>query len=733
MPSLDLRLQRSIDRIAAVLALLVALSLPAIYGALAYWDARDDLQFKARVKAAALSSLIASAPDTWTLAENRIQGLMAREPVPFDNELVEVLDLQGEIVASTGQPPPKPTLRISQPLYDADRVVGNLAVTRAMGEALFTEMVVALVGVMLGLLIYAIMKTLPLRALSRVTRALHEEKERAETTLHSIGDAVITTDAEARVNYLNPVAERLLALNSREVRGRRVTEIIHLQDATEGTPLASSLDAALQQGTVVSCQGNGELRRCDGTRVAVEERAAPILDSEGKLIGGVVVLRDVTVTREYLHRQSWEATHDPLTALFNRREFERRLKAALEDVQENRRSHALCYMDLDRFKVVNDACGHAAGDELLRKLSELMQKRIRDTDTLARLGGDEFGVLLENCPAARGKLIAEEILAAVNEFQFLHSGKTFTVGISIGLTEISPTHTSVAEILGEADCACYWAKDRGKNRVLIFAASDMSLAARRAETGWVARINAALRDNRFVLYGQRYKTMETEAGHGEHLEVLLRMIGEDGELILPGRFLPAAERYNLMPQIDRWVIQEVFSHYADIAIGWGGQPITCAINLSGASLDSEELLPFVQKQATRYKLHPGSICFELTETVAIQNLQAAAEFIQTCKELGFQFALDDFGTGTSSFGYLKNLPVDYLKIDGSFVKNIEHDSVDHAMVETINRIGHILGKRTVAECAETEGVIGRLASIGVDFAQGFGYACPEPLLPNTAK
>jgi diguanylate cyclase (GGDEF)-like protein len=379
---------------------------------------------------------------------------------------------------------------------------------------------------------------------------------------------------------------------------------------------------------------------------------------------------------------------------------------------------------------VNDACGHAAGDELLIQLTRLMQARVRDTDTLARLGGDEFGLLLEGCDDKHGQLIATDIMAAVNDCNFAWASKVFTVGVSIGISAFGEGHTSVAEVIGEADCACYWAKEQGKNRVVVFVASDMDLAARRSETGWVSRINDAFRDRRFVLYHQTYRALDPAAGHHEHLEVLLRMVGEDGEIIAPRRFLPAAERYNLMPQIDRWVIHEVFSRYASLIAERGGKALTCAINLSGASVNSEGLLDFIRKSAQQYQLAPGSICFELTETVAVNNLQAAAAFVIECKSMGFQFALDDFGTGTSSFGYLKNLPVDYLKIDGSFVRDIDHDSIDHAMVETINRIGHLLGKRTIAEYAETEGAIESLGKIGVDYAQGYGVCLPTPLFPQ---
>lgn len=726
----NLQLQRIIHRFALGLALVVALSIPCGFGFVKYRDLSNSLDFKAKVKASALSSLIATTPDVWMFAENRIQGLISREPVPLEDELVHILDKDSSVITQTGNLPSGPALKKTYPLYDSGNIVGQVSVTGSANELYLEVLITALISFVLGLLIYAVTKTVPLKAIQSITNELFKEKDRAETTLASIGGAVVTTDFDRSINYLNPVAERLLGYSLREVRGRHVSDVVHLYSQT-GEIVLSSLHQALKSNTIVSCQGNNELRRADGKRIAIEERSAPINDIDGAVIGGVVILRDVSVAREYVQRRSWEATHDPLTGLFNRREFENRVQLALSNAQTTGQRHVLCYMDLDRFKVINDACGHAAGDELLIQLTQMMLTRVRDTDTLARLGGDEFGLLLEECDQQRGQLIAKEIMAAVNEFVFSHGAKTYSVGISIGLTEISGEHNSVAEIVGEADCACYWAKEQGKNRVLAFVASDMNLAARRSETGWVGRINEAFKDNRFVLYGQPYKTLNSSAGLGNHIEILLRMIGEDGEIIAPGRFLPAAERYNLMPAIDRWVINEVLSRYDSLVASRGGAPLTCAINLSGASLNSEGMLEFIRRTAHKYQLNPGSICFELTETVAVNNLQAAAVFINECKSMGFLFALDDFGTGTSSFGYLKNLPVDYLKIDGSFVTNIEHDSIDMAMVETINRIGHLLGKHTVAEYAENEATIRKLGDIGVDFAQGYGVSRPQPLFGGT--
>ncbi len=716
-----------ITRMATVIAVLVGLTLPIGYALLSLHDLSDQLTFKAKVKANGLSGLIASNPELWSFAENRIQGLISREPVPLANEQVSVFDRQDTLILRAGKMPARPVMSRNAPLFDADRVVGRIEVSASLVELLYEAMAVALLGILLGILIFVVLRVLPLRALSNATNALYEEKERAETTLNSISDAVITTDARGHVRYFNPTAELLIGASLRAVLGRPLSTVVHLVDGTTRERVEDSLYQALTERCVVSCKGNNELLRADKTSVAVEERSAPIFDPEGRVTGGVMVLRDVSISREYVQRRSWEATHDLLTGLLNRREFEGRVQIELTDTQVSGRCHVVCYMDLDRFKVVNDSCGHAAGDELLIQLSRLMQARIRDTDTLARLGGDEFGLLLEGCDIQRARLITAEILAAVKDFHFAWESKVFTVGISIGLTAISPDHLSVPEVLGEADSACYWAKEQGRNRICVYLASDMDLAARRSETGWVARINAAFEEKRFVLFQQTYRTLSTGADINTHLEILIRMIGENGEIIPPGRFLPAAERYNLMPEIDRWVIHEVFSQYHHLVAERGGAPLTCAINLSGASINSEGFLDYVRKQMHQYKLSPGSICFELTETVAVNNLEAAAAFIQECKAIGCQFALDDFGTGTSSFGYLKNLPVDYLKIDGGFVKNIEHDSVDFAMAETINRIGHIMGKQTVAEYAENEAIVEILRTMGVDFAQGYGVCLPKPL------
>ena len=727
MPTAD-RVALIITRLAAIVAVLVTISLPLGYGVIAFKNFSATLEFEAKVKANALTGLVASSPDSWMFDAARIRALISHDLVAFNDERVQVFTAQGTLVTQSGRAPPEPVFISAYPLNDAERVVGHIEVSSSLLGLIYDTGVAALLGLLLGSLVFTVMRILPLRALRRVTDALFEEKERAETTLHSISDAVITTDAQGHVKYLNPTAEQLLGTTLVTAGDRQLSTIALLVDGTRNGRIEDSLYRALNEAQPVACEGSSELCRPDGATIAVEERSAPIFDQQGRVTGGVMVLRDVSVSREYVQRRSWEATHDLLTGLVNRREFENRVKLALAEAQEAASPYVVCYMDLDRFKVVNDSCGHAAGDELLIQITQLMQTRIRDSDTLARLGGDEFGLLLERCEVQRGQLIATEIMAAVKAYLFVWEAKVFTVGVSIGMTAISADHLSVAEVIGEADCACYWAKEQGRSRVCVYLASDMDLAARRSETGWVARINAAFQEHRFSLYEQTYRPLNAAAGDREHLEILLRMISENGKIIAPGVFLPAAERYNLMPEIDRWVIVEVFSQYHRLVAERGGMPLTCAINLSAASINSDGFIEYVGEQAYKYKLSPRSICFELSETLTVNHLEAAAEFMRQCRTMGIQFGLDDFGTGTSSFGYLKKLPVDYLKIDGGFVRNIESDKVDLAMTEAINRIGHIMGKKTIAKYAENEAIIEKLKTMGVDYAQGYGVCLPRPLL-----
>ncbi len=467
-------------------------------------------------------------------------------------------------------------------------------------------------------------------------------------------------------------------------------------------------------------------KRCaDGTVLWVRETARAVHDADGQVLV-LVVSEDVSEARDLSERLAYEATHDGLTDLINRREFENRLERVLETARASDSEHALCYLDLDQFKIVNDTCGHMAGDQLLRQLGNVLKGSVRHRDTLARLGGDEFALLIEHCPMSKAVRIANTLREAVESHRFQWDDYSFKVGASIGVVPIDAASPGAAHLLGMADHACYAAKEQGRNRVHVYREDDAEIARRSGEMQWVARLDAALEAGRFTLVRQRIAPVDG-AFEGDHYELLLRMMEEDGTLISPGAFLPAAERYNVAVRVDRWVL--------DAALDWlEGEPgeldglHLCAINLSGHSLTDEAFLDHAVGRIRASRVPPEKLCFEITETAAIVNFAGAHAFITALRELGCRFALDDFGSGLSSFGYLKTLPVDYLKIDGTFVKDIVDDPIDRAMVEAINRIGQVIGKKTVAEFVESEAILARLREIGVDYAQGYHVGHPEPLV-----
>ena len=552
--------------------------------------------------------------------------------------------------------------------------------------------------------------------------SLFAEKERALVTLASIGDAVITTDVAGRVDFLNSVAEELTGWTNAEAVGRPLDHVFHIINEVSRAAVANPVEIVLRTGVVVGLANHTVLLRRDGTELNIEDSAAPIRDRNGNIIGVVLVFHDITKAHEIAKQMGWAATHDSLTGLYNRAEFERRLQALIERAGIGKH-HALLYIDLDQFKVVNDTCGHAAGDQMLCQIAVLMHARMRESDILARLGGDEFGVLLENCPADKGRQIAETILDAVRGFRFAWGEKTFLVGASIGLVEIAGEDINASRLLAAADTACYAAKDEGRNRIQVFNAADSETIRRSGEMNWVARINHAFDENRFRLHWQAIKPLQPNGRDEQHGEILLRMVDDEGALVSPAAFLPAAERYNLMPRVDRWVVRESLRWMADHPAAF-----RCAsINLSGQSLGDERFLDFISEQLLHTGIEPGRICFEITETAAIANLTKAIRFIGALRERGCRFSLDDFGSGLSSFGYLKNLPVDFLKIDGGFVRNVTRNPIDQAMVAAINNIGHVMGLATIAEFVESDDIAKLLRGIGVDFGQGFGIDRPKPL------
>lgn len=559
--------------------------------------------------------------------------------------------------------------------------------------------------------------------------ALDAERRRLSVTLNAIGDAigdaVITTDADGRVTYLNRAAVTLTGWRNEDAVGRPAGEVFHAEDARLGSAADDYVQLALiTRSNVTALSEDIMLLHRDGRATPVEVSAAPMVDDDGRLIGVVQVFRDVSHARRIAAELEFQASHDALTGLINRAEFERRLAQAADSAQLEHKRHALMFVDLDQFKVVNDTSGHEAGDELLRQLTAALQQGLRQSDTLARLGGDEFGVLLDGCDLEHARAIAEHLRALVADFRFHWQDKVFAVGASIGLVCFGPGKTVLSDLLRMADSACYVAKDHGRNRVHVYTPEDEELAQRRDEIGWVERIRQALEDDRFVLYAQRMEALGPDAGGAAaHEELLLRMRSADGGIVPPSAFLPAAERYGLMPEIDRWVIREAFSH---LAARRQGMAAVCALNLSAASVCDPGFLDFVRGQFAAHRLDPARICFEITESVAISNLRQAAALCRELKALGCRIALDDFGKGMSSFTYLKNLPVDFLKIDGAFVRDMADDPIDRAMVESINSIGHVMGIRTVAEHVETDAVLALLRRLGVDFAQGHAVGRPRP-------
>ncbi|HEC13683.1 MAG TPA: PAS domain S-box protein [Acidiferrobacteraceae bacterium] len=555
--------------------------------------------------------------------------------------------------------------------------------------------------------------------------ALFDEKERAHVTLESIGDGVITTNAKGRIEYLNPVAEQLTGWQSSQARGLQLVDVFHIIDETTRAPVDSPTNTVLQQGQKVVAPGHTALVRADKSESSIEYAASPIRQRDGAITGTVVVFRDVTKMRGLARQLSYQASHDSLTGLINRREFETRLDHALTSAKTEDKHHALCYLDLDQFKIVNDTCGHSAGDELLKQLAALLQTRVRDVDTLARLGGDEFGILLEGCPLDKARQIGDSLRCIVKDFRFVWEDKSFEVGCSVGLVPITSHTESLSDLLRAADAACYVAKDLGRNRVYAYKPDDEELARRHGEMQWITRLNAALDSDKFELYYQPIVSLSTDGSGEKRGEILLRMHGK--QLIPPMAFIPAAERYGMMPTIDRWIIKKVFTSFNE-APAKRQKEINClSINLSGQSLSDEGFLNFVLEKLDESAILPHQLCFEITETAAIANPQGAVKFIGHLRDCGCHFALDDFGSGLSSFAYLKDMHVDFLKIDGYFIRDIIDDPIDLAMVESINHIGHVMGIKTVAEFVESESIVNKLKELGVDYAQGYHIARPRPL------
>ncbi len=557
--------------------------------------------------------------------------------------------------------------------------------------------------------------------------ALVKEQQRALVTLESIGDGVMTTDINGRIEYLNPVAEHLLDWEMTEVHGRHYMEVLKLVDGGSGEALHDLVELVMHRDGAMVHADDGVLTHRDGSQFTINITAAPMRLENGEIVGVVLVLHDITEVMGMARQLSFQASHDMLTGLYNRREFEKRLEKAIRSARSEGGHHVLFYMDLDQFKVVNDTGGHRAGDELLAQLASQLLSTVREHDTLARLGGDEFGLLLMDCPLEKASNIAETVRQLVRDFRFIWQERVFEIGVSIGVVPITADGGSLIDVLSTADAACYVAKEAGRNRVHVCREDDKAVARHHREMEWTHRISQAFEENRFILYFQPIQALNASEDDVPRGEVLMRMLDAQDRAISPMSFIPAAERYNLMPTIDRWVVRTTLGKLREAQGPAEEPPFRCTINLSGQSLTDEHFLDFVLGQFHECDIAGESVCFEITETAAITNLSRARSFIATLKLMGCNFALDDFGSGLSSFGYLKGLQVDYLKIDGSFVKDMVSDKLDCAMVDSINQIGHVMGLKTIAEFVENEAIADELRRLGVDYAQGYAIARPEPL------
>jgi diguanylate cyclase (GGDEF)-like protein/PAS domain S-box-containing protein len=563
---------------------------------------------------------------------------------------------------------------------------------------------------------------------------LPTEQPRAIATLDAMGESVITVDAEGRIDYINLSAEMLLSQPRAQILGKSFPDVASLVDEADRRSLGDPVRMALTSGGRVSMGRRAVLVPVNGAAErSVELSVSPLTSDTKEVLGLVLVLHDTSELRGLTRQMTYQASHDALTGLVNRREFERRLQEAMDSAQTGDAAHALCYLDLDRFKVVNDTCGHTAGDNMLREVASIIKEAVRDSDTVGRIGGDEFALLLVGCPLEKARQIADDVVRSVADYRFVWKDKIFNIGVSIGLVEIGRGGGAIEDLMNSADSACYVAKKQGGVHVHVYSAREEANARHSGEIHWLQKLQGALRDNKFELYYQPIVHARAGAVRGPALEVFVRMESENGQPGPPtAEFIRAAERYRLMPHVDRWVVQAVLS-----ALGRGGMKLSegrsVAINIAGQTLGDSEFLEFVVDCFDHTGASPSDICFEVTESSVVANLDHARRFIAVLHGMGCEFALDDFGSGLSSFSTLKTLPMDYLKIDGSFIRNLAVDTVNQAMVAAMVELSRSLNFRVVAEQVEDQPSFDAAKGMGIDFFQGFIIGRPQPLsvTPNS--
>jgi diguanylate cyclase (GGDEF)-like protein/PAS domain S-box-containing protein len=554
---------------------------------------------------------------------------------------------------------------------------------------------------------------------------MKSERERAEVTLHSIGDAVITTNINGEIEYMNHVASALTAWSLEDARNKPVQDVFRIEDLDTGEPIHDVVMSCLDDGITIN-KSTLCLASKDGHKKDIESSISPILKTSGKAEGVVIVFHDETQRRQLESTIKHQAAHDPLTDLLNRDAFDIELSDHVYDAKNNNKNHVLCYLDLDRFKLINDTAGHNAGDQCLIQVTSLIQSCIRSDDILGRLGGDEFGLILKNCNQKSVLKISSNISNAISMMEFNWDDCDYKIGVSIGINPLDKNTQDANDAIRKADLACYTAKDQGKNQIYVYEEQDSELIKRQEETYWASRISDAIDNNRLCLYAQPIVALKNTYPHYSHVEILVRLLDENNQLIAPNAFIPAAERYNLMNLIDRKVIYETFSFVKKYS-EQDENNTHYSINLSGNTLSDKGIVKYIQEMVARFEIDTKLICFEITETIAVKNLNYAQKLIKDLKSIGFKFALDDFGSGLSSFQYLKTLPVDFLKIDGSFVADMVNNNIDRAMVAAINEVGHTMGIQTIAEYVENDQIIRKLQDIKVDFGQGYGIEQPKPI------
>ncbi|MBM4196027.1 MAG: EAL domain-containing protein [Gammaproteobacteria bacterium] len=560
-----------------------------------------------------------------------------------------------------------------------------------------------------------------------VESVLGRGKQQAQLTLESISESVVTADLEGLIDYFNSAAEKLTGVARENAIGRRLADIVKLVDENDRRDLGDPILRCLSDRRRVNMGRRAMLMsQSGGKEVSIELTASPIRGPSDEVTGAVVVMHDVSEIRGLTKRMSYQATHDALTGLVNRRDFERRLEETLQSVREQNASHVLCFLDLDRFKLVNDTCGHSAGDSLLRSIAGVIREKVRESDVVARLGGDEFCVLLLGCPLEKARQIADDVCAAVRDFRFTWQDKIFQIGTSIGLVEIGRDSTSIEDLLAAADSACYVAKQEGRGQVHVYSARDEVSARQRGEIYWLRQLQSALKENRLDLCSQPILAVAGKANAGPALEVFLRLTDENGKPVSPRQFMQAAERYHLMGSLDRWVVRSTLA-----ALGQGSIRLpenrSCTINLSAQSLGEEDFLEFVVECLDQSHVSPAQVCFEVTETAMMADLDRAERFASVLHGMGCQFGLDDFGSGVGALATLRNLDIDYLKIDGVFTRDLGPDTLNGQVVTAITKLAKTVGFKVVAEQVESQGDFDALRDIGVDYIQGHYIERPRPI------